>query len=278
MQQGGQMYGREDRQTTGRQGGSSRGSRGSTSGSSSGRPSYGRFGGHTDVNRRDQRYGQNTYVGKYGGYTRQNEGNGQFGGRTDPWRSNTQNSGTGYNPYKNHGTQTTKGVMNRLGEICSKIDSAAIAKRECANYTGRQGCQKTCAKYDTKRSTGRNTGRGNTGRFGGRTGSKTGTKSRYTTGTKKQKFQWPSRTGSKTSTKKQHGGIHLPTQGGDFGRNTGTKTNTYGRQTRGQGQNGMFGGRLGQEGNNKQPSRYQLPSSRTSRTQKKAVQERRPVY
>merc|ERR1711964_16150 len=122
----------------------------------------------------------------------------------------------------------------------------------------------TCAKYDKQPTTGRNTGR-----FGRHHGGQTGQTG--TTGTK-HRFQWPQRkTGTKTGTRKT-GGIHLPTQGGDFGqrtRNTGTQTNNryggYGKQTRGQGQNGIFGNRLGQEGNNRQPresthNQYELPT------------------
>lgn len=264
-EQGARTYGREDRQepTQDQQ-----------------RPNYGgRFGGHTDVNRRDERYGRNDQVGKYGGSSRHYEGNGQFSGRRDPWRANPTGSGTGYNPYINHGQKTTNGVINRLGDLCKNIDTPTIAKRECANYTGRQGCQATCAKYDTP-TTGGNTGRfgGNTGRFGGNTG---------TTGTHRT-FHWPQRkTGTKTGTTQQHHGIHLPTQGGDFGqrthRTTGTQTGSrfgkYGSQTRGQGKNGFFGNRLGQEGHNRPTThnQYELPT-RSHQTQEQPTEERRPVY
>lgn len=254
----GQQYGREDGQQLQRQ-----------------QPHrdnmFGRFGGKTDVNMRDNRYGYNKHVGRYGGYTRRyNPTTHRFMGREDPFRQDA--NGDGYRGYHLYGRgqerrrgkngQKQKNSGNRLGEICSQITSQNY-ERECGTYTGRMGCRYTCEKLREGRKGYTN--------FGRKT-KKTNPFARYMPG-KTQQRQYPQmqqpRFGGRTQTnpmqrfgQKTYGQRipKIPTQGGIFGRRkTGsktTKTNPFSRirkamKTRGLGQNGIFGNRLGQEGNNR---------------------------
>lgn len=237
-------YGREDGQQQ-RYGGMTRGRRQRTPRYQS---HFGRFGGRTDVNRRDQRYGTNHHLGRYGGYTRryirgQNGARGHFGGRRDPFRSDTSDNRRGYNPYRNHNRINGHGE-DRLGSLCTQM-SAQEAQRECSNYTGRQGCEATCAKFREERMglsrfgrRGRTTGRRTTGRFGRRTGT--------------QRRGFPTQRRGGMSRGGMRNRLRIPTQGGTFGRRTRGRTtgrrSTYTRNARGHGHNGFFSGRLGHEG------------------------------
>lgn len=236
------------------------------------RPQFGRFGGHTDVNRRDARYGTNHRVGRYGGYTRKydrnaNNGRGGFDGRRDPFRADPNDNRRGYNPYRNHQQRGQNG-QDRLGSVCKQL-TAQTAERECGTYTGRMGCEATCAKlrdeagnYNRFQRRGRRGRRGRTQRYTGRGR----TQQRYNPyqrmGGKQTRYNPFQRRGATkgryTRGRTGRRQIRIPTQGGVFGRR-GRKTQKYGRKTggmqRGFGRNGIMGNRLGQMGRNRMQPR-----------------------
>jgi len=249
------------------------------------RPTFGRFGGHTDVARRDNLYQRDQHVGRYGGYTRhyqtgQNGAQGRFAGRRDPFRSDPNDARRGYNPYRDTRTQRTNqrnnGGADRMGVVCQQI-TAQTYERECGTYTGRMGCRTTCqrlrqttgrGRYTRGRQTrGRTTGRRQFGRrtTGRRTGGILGRLTGRTRrtgrnfGRRTQLGQFGARgrtTQRRTTGRHTRGQIRIPTQGGVFGRRT--RGRTAGRtQTRGRGRNGIFGNRLGQAGQNR-ATRHQI--------------------
>jgi len=229
---------------------------------------FGRFGGHTDVNRRDERYGRNTRVGRYGGYTRDyNSQTGRFAGRRDPFRRNIRGNGRGYNPYRNHRSTRGRGRFarrtgnrngvtgsDRLGTVCSKL-TAQTAERECSTYTGREGCAATCARLrDSAGNYNRFQRRGRYSRFG-RRGRTTTRRQQYNPYARRGRTQTRYNPYQRRTTRGRTGifgrrttrgrrQIRIPTQGGVFGRRTR-------RTTRGRGRNGILGNRLGQMGRNR---------------------------
>lgn len=203
---------------------------------------FGRFGGRTDVGRRNYRYGTNHHVGRYGGYTRQyirgqNGNRGHFAGRRDPFRHDTQDQQRGhYNPYRNRGDNGHG--EDRLGQMCSRM-TAQEAQIECNNYTGRMGCEATCARY--RQSRFRQEGLNRNGRqqrlpfeLHGRTHYTRGRgRTQYGRQTQQRQFNpYQRHTTQQRRNPFTHGGItghqrtmgrhqiRIPTEGGNFGRQT----------------------------------------------------------